>query len=179
MKKVILTISFVFFTSTVNAGYSWEYWTSGNFGGKTMHIDEAIEVTGGQGNDLTLLSNSMAVIEKTNSVGINEIVIDGDSLLYLSGGTIGMISSFQNPRQSHPDSPPVGPEHIFITCREFNYNETTEILSGTWEDWSAFDIKLNSYSAFPAIDNIDITIVPEPATLFLFGLGAIAFRNKS
>jgi hypothetical protein len=59
------------------------------------------------------------------------------------------------------------------------YNPANKRLTGTWEDFSKFNIKLVDYQGYsPTIDNIKFTIIPEPMTLLLIGLGGIMIRRR-
>lgn len=176
MNRLIL-ILVVIVSSTAHAGYVWETWEAGNFGVRDLYTDDAIKVSNGRGEQIRLFENSIGIIEGTDAVGINEIVTNNESLLYLSGGRINQITSFQIPRYSPPDNP-VGPEHIFIDCFDWDYNTNTNILSGHWADSSEFNILVvqGASTTFPVIDNIKF--VPEPTSLALLGIGGFLIRRR-
>jgi hypothetical protein len=180
MNKAYILLVVVLTVGLCNATYTWETWDSGDFAGKTLSTDQAFEMNGGRGYELGLFENSIAIINDTDPVGINRITTNNQSLLYLNGGVIDILSSFQGHRISMPDDPPVGPEHIFMTVRDYSYDDSTGFLTGTWEDYSTFDIRLvaGPDATFEAIDNIAFTIVPEPATLLLISAGAILLRKR-
>lgn len=71
--------------------------------------------------------------------------------------------------------------HIEMIVKNYAYNTQTKILNGSWGDASPFSIQLidhtqDGYS--PAIDNIKFTIVPEPITFALIGLGSLLVRRQ-
>jgi hypothetical protein len=180
MRKIAVLLAFVLTTGLCNATYTWETWTEGDFAGKDLNADQAFEMTGGHGYELFLYSNGLAIINDTDIAGIQRIATHDQSLLYLNGGTIDMLWSDQGHRFSTPDDPPVGPEHIFMTVRDYSYDSSTSKLTGTWEDNSTFDILLltSPDTTFEAFDNIAFTIVPEPATLLLISAGTILLRKR-
>jgi hypothetical protein len=77
-------------------------------------------------------------------------------------------------------SNPIPQTHIEFFCRDWLYNPANKRLTGTWGDFSKFNIKLVDYQGYsPTIDNIKFTIIPEPMTLMLLALGGILIRRKS
>jgi len=87
----------------------------------------------------------------------------------LTGGEVSNIRSFQVATIPH----------IEMLVRNYEYNQITNVLAGTWEDFSAFSIQLHDQAPWdPAIENIKFTIIPEPATLCLLGLGAFWLKRR-
>ncbi|HML76012.1 MAG TPA: PEP-CTERM sorting domain-containing protein, partial [Anaerohalosphaeraceae bacterium] len=66
-----------------------------------------------------------------------------------------------------------------IICKDYSFNSMTSKLTGTWTDNTTFNIQLVNQTGYsPAIDNIKFTIIPEPATLLLLGLGGVLLRRR-
>jgi hypothetical protein len=169
-----------------------------NFYDLSLEDYETLLMTGGEGHHLFLHGWSEATIEGTaplidESAGggiwmlgvggycnldfsggeVHQFDIDSYATATLSGGSFDEIWSYQD----------YGNPHIEMICRDHNYNETTRYLSGTWEDFSTFNIYLSSvpevnHGYDPAIENFSFTIIPEPATLLLFGLGSLILKKK-
>ncbi len=101
----------------------------------------------------------------------------------LSGGEIARLKTTQSAWQyDYTVDPPmlVPNPHVEIICKNYLYNTTSKMLTGTWEDNSLFSIQLVDVSGgySPTIDNIEFTIIPEPATLLLLSLGGLLIRRK-
>jgi len=168
-----------------------------NFNDLSLENHQTLLMTGGQGHYLDLSGWSEATIQGTDPLisegngGIWWIGMGGYCNLDFSGGEVHQfdIVSFANATlsggsfdeiwsyQTVPDT------HIEMICRDHSYNENTRYLSGTWEDFSTFNIYLSSvpetnYGYSPAIDNFSFTIIPEPATLLLLGFGTLMMKKK-
>lgn len=105
---------------------------------------------------------------ETGSLNIYE-----DAFAVLEGGRIDYISSYQF---VHGINQKII-KHITIDCLDWNHNTATNLLTGHWNDNSAFSIQLVDQANYdPVIDNIHF--IPEPATLALFVFGGLLIRRK-
>ena len=162
----------------------------------------------GGDNMLTLYDFSSATIEGTSALeqGVGGIMVilattdshldflggelgtlsmGNDATATLSGGWIVSIDSTQSTLRWDYEVDPaelVPNPHIEMIVNEYSfsaYDIDTDILTGLWADDSAFSIYLENRSGYdPVIDNISFTIVPEPATLALIGLGGLLIRRR-
>ncbi|MCK4998100.1 MAG: PEP-CTERM sorting domain-containing protein [Anaerohalosphaera sp.] len=192
LMMVLVAVSGVF------AGYTYEV-EMGDSGSVDLFGHESLLMTGGEMTYFSLHDYSSAHIEGTDPLisqgnggiwdlwqgGNSNVEILGGEIheitfatstrgtgnnLKISGGRIDILSNFQE----------IDPaKNIEIICRDWLYNVNTKKLTGTWEDFSTFDIQLVNVAGYePTIDNILFTIVPEPMSLLLLGVGAIATRWK-
>ena len=129
----------------------------------------------------------------SNTAGILDIVLDGnsrllyqdgetgeifiydDSLATLKGGRIDYISSYQF----------ASTKHIDLYCQPgwSWFYESSKIagITGLWESGIAFNIDFidKTYLGYdPVWMNINIIEIPEPATLLLFGLGLLMAEKR-
>jgi hypothetical protein len=101
---------------------------------------------------------------------VYQLDIRSDAFAVLSGGRIDEMRGYQYTSS---------PKHIEVICKSWAYNTTTKYLTGVWGDDSAFSTKLVNQSGYvPVIDNIKFTIIPEPASVFLFVGGVCAILRK-
>mgnify|MGYP000324321666 CR=1 FL=1 len=125
--------------------------------------------TGGIAN-LIMGDNSKLVFSGGDVYRLN---IGGFATAALSGGQINKIYSYQS------TTIPNYMQHIEIICKDYSFNSTTNKLTGTWADNTTFNVQLINQTGYsPVIDNIKFTIIPEPATLLLLGLGGVLLRRR-
>ena len=180
------SMSFADFDYTISNTYEFEIEIRG---------EESLLVTGMGADRITALDYSYVEIQNTapyqaNVGGIHDLNLDGFSTLHfydgeivgldiysnakaiLEGGQISVIESLQDVF--------VGGDiikHIEIKCLNYNFNSSTNLLTGTWLDNSQFSISLVDQPGYdPVIDNIFFT--PEPASIALLGLGGFLLRYK-
>jgi len=112
---------------------------------------------------------------------IHEFDIGSYATARFSGGRIDEIWSSQSAWTLGGDPPELVPDpHIEIVCLDWDWDDITNILTGTWADLSTFDIQLVDRVGYdPAIENIAFTIVPEPTSLLLIAAGGLLLRRRS
>jgi hypothetical protein len=124
--------------------------------------------------------------------GIRDVKAFSYSTLTVTGGELGMLYVHDESRvtisggmveylygrlATLPSVP--ADKYIQIICESYSYNATTKKLTGVWADDSLFNIQLVDTSPYPSTyDSINFTIVPEPLTLALLGIGAGLLRIR-
>ena len=201
--SILITASVLCCAITANADYDYVI-EDGYFAGLTLNDYETLLMTGGGGHILTLFDWSQAVVENTGPLiegtggiwelgiggysyldfsggGIHEFGIISDATATLSGGRIDEIWSFQSAWTLDGQPPELVPDpHIEIVCLDWDWDDITNLLTGTWADFSTFDIQLVDRDGYdPVIENISFTIVPEPASLLLIAAGGLLIRRRS
>ena len=192
ISSVILIVT-VFWVSGAFSAYDYTI-SSGYVTSITLNDKQTLLMTGGGIDLLTAYDHSIVAIENTLPLEIfsggvwtlalnqnsrlhfsggevRNIYIYGDSTAVLSGGRIDNIRSYQRPLSG--DYPPsYWDKHIEIICLNYEHNESTNIITGLWVDESPFTIQLHDQTGyFPAITNIEFTVIPEPTTLLLLSIG--------
>ncbi len=199
MKKMMLFM-LLLFAYSVNAmviSDTYEY-------GVSLYNNDSLLVTGGGADSINAYDYATINIENTLPLqidvgGIVDITLNYNSKLTmeggeveiidlfeystatLSGGSIHKIFSYQDaysPNQVHQP-------HIEIICREYD-DSVANLITGIWDVdndgngfYDTFSIELKNQSGYdPVIDNIKFTIVPEPCSLVLLGLGGLLIRRK-
>lgn len=207
MKRTILILALSMASSTI-AGYDFIVQDGDVFGALTLDEHQSVFIAGGGGDSLSLTEWSTGIIQNTSPYseyptgGIREINLMGYSHLdfyggdvleiglgsystaSLYGGKIQTLSSGQTLYIIGSDpvtGDPIFNSHIEMVCRDWLYNAANKRLTGTWEDFSKFNIQLVDYTQYgysPTIDNIKFTIIPEPVSLILLGLGGLILRRR-
>jgi hypothetical protein len=208
MKRVMVCLLFVCCFSKSFAGYEDGLIGPGEYEGTVDWENGLLIVDGGGADRINIFYSARIEVRSTSPFvagygGIWDIVLYGNSCMdyfggqteelsmrgystaSLYGGRIDYISSFQTvpdvfvgyDEQGHPIFEKL--RHIEMFVREYVYNPATLRLTGTWGDWTTFDIKLLNQPGYaPVIDNIKFMIIPEPASLVLFALGGLLMRKR-
>jgi hypothetical protein len=181
--KLFLT-SLLVAVSSVSVSATTYTVTDGYFDTMTIDNDDTLIMTGGGAYWLWGKGNGVLDIRNTSSPyvygesGIGWINLRNSSQLYFSGGTVRLLDVTDNTSivltggdigeiNAHYAAPG-DLNHITIYCQP-GWTYQGSYLSGLWLDDSPFNIRLYSQGASGVFENI--TFVPEPATVLLFGLG--------
>jgi hypothetical protein len=194
MKLSTITITLIFCLVSTTFAYDYVIEDGDNFGDLSLYDYKTLLMTGGEGHHLYLFDWSEAAIQDTEPLidenhggiwilgvaghcyldfsggEIHELDIGSYATATLSGGLIGRISSYQV----------VAPDpHIEIICRDWTWYESANILTGTWADYTTFNIRLFNQTPYdPVIENIKFTIVPEPLSLLLLAAGGTLLARR-
>jgi hypothetical protein len=192
MKLSTIIIALVLCLTSVTFAYDYtieDGWTAG----LTLQNSESLLMTGGGMDDLTLYDHTSATIQGTSPLGefiggvwhislayyshldlsggeVNYLGMNNYATATLSGGSILQIHNYQVVA-SNP--------HIEIICRDHSWNAPANILTGTWQDYTTFNIHLCNHAPYdPTIENIKFTIVPEPFSLLLLSAGGTLLARR-
>jgi len=194
MKLSTITIALVLCLISTTFAYDYVIENGDDFGDLTLNNYETFLMTGGEGHHLNLFNWSEATIQNTDPLigehdgGVWHISLAGYSHLDFSGGEVhylgmnsyatatlsgGLIEQIYSYQVVAPDP------HIEIICRDHLWHSSTNILTGTWEDYTTFNIQLFDQTPYtPVIDNIKFTIVPEPFSLLLLAAGGTLLARR-
>ncbi len=139
--------------------------------------------------DLNLDDSSSLLVAGGEIGGID---FRDDPQAVLRGGSILHISSYQDADDlvqvgwDYENNVPIFRKHIELIVRDWSHDVQTNLLTGIWnvdndndDLFDTFGIQLHDQAGYdPTIENITFTIIPEPATLLLFGLGGLILRKR-
>ena len=171
----------------------------------TLNDSEYLLMTGGGIGDLNLFYESSATIEGTSTLsegsgGIWQLSLSGKSALDFSGGEVhqlsmnncstaiisgGLIEEIWN--YQHTQDPEC--DHLQCTAEPRitivysgdlpRWSSVTNILTGLWGSGESFSIQLHDVPDYSrVIENIQLQLIPEPATFVLLGVGALLLRKR-
>jgi len=99
-----------------------------------------------------------------------EITVRDDATAVLKGGRVDYITIYHLSSWS---------SNVTIYCQE-GYTKTDSYIYGLWADGTSFYIEFidvdGVFSPYPTADYV--TVIPEPATLVLLGLGGLLLRKR-
>jgi hypothetical protein len=205
MKRLATILVLTLAVSSMTHAYTYTYGPGTNFGAQSLYGHESMLVNGGGGYLVNLFDYSSARIESTTHLqfdpttgwyvggGIAQVAlldysqatitggeilsvyVHSEAHLALSGGRIDNLFGYLSlPVPTLPED-----KYIQFICKSYLYNSTTKKLTGIWGNDSTFNIQLVDTSPYPSTyDSINFTIVPEPLTLALLGIGAGLLRIR-
>jgi len=154
------------------SSYSILSMSGGNIGDIESWAEGEINLTGGSVNSLEMYNGSISYLSGGN---INSLKMHNASTSYLYGGQINTLASDQFAIMPDWGTPLVW---IHIFCLPgYEYDDSTNLLTGQWRDGSAFNIHLQDIGNYPTYDLIEFHI-PEPGTIVLLGLGGLWLRRR-
>jgi hypothetical protein len=205
MKKLALLMSVVL-SFPVFASYTYVITDGMDFFDLTLNSGQSLLMTGGWGGLLDLTWDSHATIQGTAPYNqdvyprggirllsatdyahldfyggeVYELGLGAYATAVLSGGEIKRLRTGQSAWQYVGQPPvPVWNPHVEMIVKDWDYNTITKILTGIWGNDSLFNIQLVNIDGYsPTIDNIEFTIIPEPATLLLLAIGGILLKHR-
>ena len=192
MKSLVIV---VVLSASSLAGYDYTV-TSGFAGSFVLEQQEQFLMTGGGVTSIEAWDYSFVSVQGTaplapGSGGVGTLDLLDNSCLALSGGEVGNFTIHESAMavlsggridalRSYQTvfAPDMGP-HIEMIVKDYSFDEGSNRLTGTWVNDSLFNIQLYNQAGYDAaIDNIYFTVIPEPTTLMLLGVGGLAVVRK-
>ncbi len=131
-----------------------------------------LNLSGGEIKDME--SQNDSIINMTGG-SVHYFEMHSRSRFHLYGGQIGTLASDQTPVPPNADGVT---NRINIYCRAgYNYDDSSNLLSGKWWDGTDFSIHLLDIGTYPTYDLIEFH-VPEPGTIVFLGLGSVWLRRR-
>lgn len=113
---------------------------------------------------------------------LNYLGLSRASTAVLDGGYIGCMGAAQEVSIIGRDpvtQEPIYNRHIEMIVKDYEYDDLTGLLTGTWVDDTLFRIQLIDVPGYtPTFENISFTIIPEPVTFVLLAFGAAGLRTS-
>jgi hypothetical protein len=204
MKKISLYISFVCLFVCPTYATHYEITTNIYTPSLTLQTGDSLYMTNGGFDSLTLFGTSTAIIKGTSALEefsggvwylslansshldmsggqVNQLVMNNYATAELHGGLIQQIWSYQwVPYTGGHGQPAVpNPNIKLYYSGELPTLNAGNILTGLWGNGEPFSICLHDVPGYdPVIQNIQFILVPEPAGLFLLGLGGLLVCRK-
>lgn len=193
MKKIIITMLglLVVWASVVQAAI-YNIGPGDDFGNLGLVDYDEFYMTGGEGHNLDLLDWSTGTIENTSPIisegvgGIWEIETKSFSEITISGGEINNLFGYDYSEITLSGGQILGDLTIYnptswVHIFGYGFNNDPfpgSPLTGYWADDTPFSINLVD-STISTYDQIVFHIIPEPASILLFGLGGLLLRRKN
>lgn len=163
------------------------------FGTTDIENSDELVMTGGWGDSLRVSDTAIANIYATDSGkqiwnlkggdnstlniyggSINEIELIHANFTEIKGGDIGTLISIQEVYEDGGMGIHIPRTYLYVS--EWNYNPTSMILTGEWQDLTPFSIQLEDKYGISTYENL--LFIPEPSSLVLLSIACLALRKR-